>query len=100
MEALLGYMERLRQIVPGRTLGFYVAANGLFAAFSKPADIPGALIFAVVGLALAVQIVGAIATKKRATATALSAGAFVLVALSQPFYGPLAALGVTSGIAF
>jgi len=100
MGAILGYLERLRGVVPSRTLGFYVAVNGLFAAFGAPTDIPAALIFIVVGLALAVHIVGGIATHKGAIAVLLSAIAFVLLSLSQPFYGPLAAMGVETGIAY
>ena len=100
MEAILGYLERLRGLIPGRTLGFYVSANGLFAAFGKPTDIPAALIFIIVGLALVVHIVGGIATHKGAIAVLLSAIAFALLSFSQPFYGPLAAMGVKTGIAY
>ena len=99
MEAILAYLQRLRAVVPGRTLGFYVSANGLFGAFGKPTDIPAALIFIVVGLAILIHIVGGITTRKGAIPILLSAIAFILVALSQPFYGPLAAMGITSPIA-
>jgi hypothetical protein len=99
MGDVLSYLQRLRGLVPGRTLGFYVSANGFFGAFGKPEDIPAALIFVVVGLALAIHIGGGIATRKGGIPVLLSAIAFVLLALSQPFYGPLAAMGVTSPIA-
>ena len=100
MDTIIGYLNRLREIVPARTLGFYVSANGIFAAFGKPSDIPAALIFAVLIAALAVHIIGGFTLKRPAIAVLLSAIAFVLLACSQPFYGPLAALGVLSGIPF
>ncbi len=85
----LGYFEKIRNMVPARTMALYTTLTGTYSVWwEKSTDIPVWVPFVVIGLCLAAQI-----------AMAISDGvgwrmiweiiAFILYGLIQPFYGIL-----------
>jgi hypothetical protein len=99
MEAINAYLERLRALIPARTLALYMLGNTLVMGLAKkaedvPHDFPWLILF-VGGLSLAFNILGGIfIDKKNAMPIVLSSSALLLFMASQRFVGPLAALGI------
>jgi len=98
------YFDRLRTLVPARTLGFYVVANTLMLSLVDSADQLHSqyawLILLVSGLALAFNFIGGLAIDKRPiVAVLLSSAALLLFMASQRIVGPLAAVGLDNKVA-
>jgi hypothetical protein len=93
------YLDRLRTLVPARTLGFYLVANTLMMGLVDSADQLHSqyawLILLVTGLALVFNFIGGLAIDKRPIVSVLlSSAALLLFMASQRFSGPLAAVGL------
>jgi hypothetical protein len=105
MEALSNYLDRLRRLIPARSIALYMLGNALLLSLvEKPDQLPdkfGWLILVINGGCLVFNFVGGMLLDKKAWHAALiSCGAFLLMALCQRFYGPLAAIGVDTQAAF
>ncbi len=105
MEALSNYLDRLRQMIPARSIALYMLGNALLLSLvEKPEQLPakfGWLILVINGACLLFNFIGGMLLEKKVWHAALvSCGAFLLMALCQRFYGPLAALGVDTQAAF
>jgi hypothetical protein len=98
MEAFTSYFDRLRVLIPARTLGLLLVGGTVAQTFTDPKGSATGLIvmsFVVLGVCLLFNILGGIfADKKPWHAALISSGALLLFALSQRAYGPLGALGV------
>ena len=95
------WLDKIRAMVPARTMAIYVAITATYAWFWPVAkDLPIWVPLVVVGLCLAVQVIFGIARKKRGWAIALSAIAFFLYALTQPYAGILGVLQVSGAVNF
>jgi hypothetical protein len=91
------YVEKLRELIPARTLGLYVFSIGLVSALAKtPAEVGpkfGWLLVVITGVCLVVNFVGRVIEKKGWADAAISTGAFFLLTATQRFTGPFAAFG-------
>lgn len=91
------YVEKLRDLIPARTLGLYVFSIGLVSALAKtPAEVGpkfGWLLVVITAVCLGVNFVGRIIEKKGVADAAISTGAFFLLTATQRFTGPFAAFG-------
>jgi hypothetical protein len=98
MEALTSYFDRLRVLIPARTLGLLLVGGTIAQTFTASAQSPTGLIvmsFVILGVCLLFNFLGGMITDKRPWHAALiSSGALILFSLSQRSYGPLGALGV------
>ena len=99
------YLDRLRDLIPARTLALYVLGIGLVSSISsKVEDVAksyGWMLLLVTGVCLVVTFVGRLAVDKKGAADALRAsGAFLLLTFTQRATGPLAALGLDSQAAY
>jgi len=104
MPTVAEYLDRLRALVPARTLGFYLLANTLMLGLVDSADQLHSqyawLILLVTGLALVFNFIGGLAIDKRPiVAVLLSSAALLLFMASQRFVGPLAAMGLDHKVA-
>ena len=99
MEPLTSYFDRLRVLIPARTLGLLLIGGTLAQTFADPGKSSTGLVvmsFVVLGVCLLLNFLGGmIADKKPWHAALISSGALILFALSQRAYGPLGALGVS-----
>jgi|tagenome__1003787_1003787.scaffolds.fasta_scaffold20541201_1 hypothetical protein len=98
MPTLNEYLERLRALIPARTLAIYMVGITLVLGLAQKAeDVPKqypTLILFVAGLSLVFNILGGLLLdKKKLAAVGISSGALLLFMASQRFVGPLAALG-------
>jgi hypothetical protein len=100
MDGLPYYLEKLREFIPARTLALYLLGIGLATGIAdSPEQVVteyGWLILLVTGACLVFNFVGRLFEKRGFAAAAISSGAFLLIAMTQRFTGPLAALGVDS----
>jgi len=92
------YIEKLRQLIPARTLGLYVLLIGIVSAMPKtPAEVGEKFGWALVVVAAAcalLNFIGRIVSDKAGIAdAAISTGAFILLTMTQRFTGPFAAFG-------
>lgn len=98
MEPLTSYFDRLRVLIPTRTLGLLLVGGTVAQTFTASATSPTGLIvmsFVILGVCLLLNVLGGIfADKKPWHGALISSGALVLFALSQRAYGPLGACGV------
>ena len=104
MNDLSAYLDRLRDLIPARTLALYVLGIGLVSSIaSTPEDVSkkyGWMLLLVTGVCLVINFVGRLLEKKSIGNAAISSGAFFLLTMTQRFTGPLAALGVDSQAGF
>jgi hypothetical protein len=100
MDSMASYLEKLREFIPARTLALYIVGTGLAAGIADDqahlAEQYGWLILLVTGGCLVFNFVGRLIEKKGLAAAAISSVAFLLIACTQRFTGPLAALDVES----
>jgi hypothetical protein len=96
-----GYLDKIRAMVPGRTLALYMAITGTYSWFWPLAkNLPIWVPFVVIGLCLAIQVLFGILRKKKGWAIALSAIAFVLFGMTQPYSGILGVFEVPGYVNF
>jgi hypothetical protein len=92
------YLDRLRELVPARTLTLYLLGTGLTSSLAsdpqKVADDYGWMLLVIALVCLVLTFLGRLLEKQGIAAAAISAGAFLLLSLTQRFTGPLAALKV------
>src|SRR3954464_15586722 len=93
MEALTSYFDRLRVLIPARTLALLLIGGTLAQTFADPKKSSTGLIvmsFVILGTCLLLNFLGGmIADKKPWHAALVSCGALILFDLSQRAYGPL-----------
>ena len=104
MADLGNYLDKLRALIPARTFALYILGVGLV---SGVADTPeavakeyGWMLLLVTGVCLAFNIIGRLVAKRGWAECLISSGAFLLLACTQRFTGPLAAVGLDSKAAF
>ncbi len=98
------YLDKLRQLVPARTLSLYVLLVGVVSGFAKTAadivkDFGWALLLvavACIGVNFFARWLGLFGEKKGIKDAAVSTVAFLLLTMTQRATGPLAALGLDS----
>jgi hypothetical protein len=96
-----GWLDKIRTMVPTRTMALYLAITATYAWFWPVAtDLPVWVPFVVVGLCLAVQVIVGIARKKKGWAIALSAIAFVLFGMTTPYSGILGVFEAPGSVNF
>ncbi|HEX3133090.1 MAG TPA: hypothetical protein VHX44_05840 [Planctomycetota bacterium] len=100
MEALTNYFDRLRILIPARTLGLFLIGGTIaqtIAVATKAGTGLAVMSFIILGICILVNFLGGILTDKKPWHAALiSSGALILFSISQPAYGPLGAFGVTN----
>ena len=101
MNGLCDYLDRLRDLIPARTLALYVPGIGLASGISsKVEDVAkdyGWMLLLVTGVCLVINFLGRILVDKKGPAdAAISSGAFLLLTFTQRATGPRAALGFDS----
>jgi hypothetical protein len=98
MEPITSYFDRLRVLIPARTLGLLLVGGTAVQTFTDPGHRSTGLTvmsFVILGTCLLFNLLGGMLLDKRPWHAALiSSGALILFALSQRAYGPLGALGV------
>jgi hypothetical protein len=98
MEPLTSYFDRLRVLIPARTLGLLLVGGTVaqtFAATGKSSTGLIVMSFVILGVCLLLNFLGGMfADKKPWHGALISSGALVLFALSQRAYGPLGACGI------
>jgi hypothetical protein len=105
MQTLSDYLERLRALIPARTLGLYLLGNTLVLGLADKAEdvahlYPG-LLLVVAGISLAFNVLGGfLLDRKNVVPVLISSGALLLFMASQRFVGPLAALGIDTKSVF
>ncbi len=96
---LTSYFDRLRALIPARTLGLLLIGGTLAQTFADPGKKSTGLLvmsFVVLGTCILLNFLGGILMDKKPWHAALiSSGALVLLDLSQRAYGPLGAFGVS-----
>ena len=104
MDGLPFYLEKLREFIPARTLALYLLGIGLATGIADTPEQVATeyawLILLITGTCLVFNFVGRLVEKRGFAAAAISSGAFLLIAMTQRFTGPLAALGVDSKAVF
>jgi hypothetical protein len=100
MNGLSDYLDRLRELIPARTLTLYLLGTGLISGIANtPEDIAKSyawLVIVLTVICLVVNFVGRLVDKQGIAGAAISSGAFLLFALTQRYTGPLAALDIKS----
>jgi len=98
------YLDKLRALIPARTFALYILGVGLV---SGIADTPeavakdyGWMLLVVTAVCIVFNIIGRLVAKRGWAECLISSGAFLLLACTQRFTGPLAALGITSKAVF
>jgi len=103
-QTLAGYIDRLRELIPARTLGLYVLAIGLVSSLAAtPAEVAtkfGWLLLVVVAGCAVINFIGRMVEHKGPADAAVSTVAFILLTLTQRFTGPFAALGLDTQATF
>ena len=95
------WLDKVRAMVPARTLTLYVAATGLYASVWPVAtDLPAWVPIVVTAICLGFQLILGITRKKKGWAIALSAIAFVLLCVAQPYSGILGVFEVPGSVNF
>jgi len=98
MEALTNYFDRLRILIPARTLGLFLVGGTIAQTIATASKSTTGLIvmsFVILGVCVLFNFLGGMFTDKKPWHAAfISSGALILFSLSQPGYGPLGALGV------
>lgn len=98
MEALTNYFDRLRILIPARTLGLFLVGGTIaqtIAIASGSGTGLAVMSFIILGVCILFNFLGGmLADKKPWHAAMISSGALILFSVSQPAYGPLGALGV------
>jgi hypothetical protein len=95
------WLDKVRAMVPARTLSLYIAITGAYASFwpvSK--DLPVWVPIAVTVICLAFQLILGISRKKKGAAIVLSAIAFFLLCMAQPYSGILGVFEVPGAVNF
>ncbi|MDJ0861471.1 MAG: hypothetical protein QNJ82_04435 [Gammaproteobacteria bacterium] len=103
MSSIVGnYLRRLRELVPARTMAIYTTITGLYPLLSEAsADLPKWVPFFVIGICLAVQVLlGIFNDNKKWYVILLSAIAFTLYGLVQPYIGILGVFGASAAVHF
>ncbi len=105
MDKIYEFLERLKTMIPARTLGILLLVNALMLTLvDKPEDLAGKyqwVILTLSGLCLVFNFIGSLVIDKKSLAAAfISSGALLLLTLSQRFNGPLAAFGVDTKAVF
>ena len=102
MSVIGDYLIRLRALVPARTMAVYTVMVGLYPMVSTAStELPKWIPFVVIGLCLAFQVLlGIFADNKRWHVILLSALAFILYVLTQPYIGILGIFGVSAAVHF
>ncbi len=103
MSSIFGdYLRRLRELVPARTMAIYTTITGLYPLLSSAsADLPEWVPFFVIGLCLALQVVlGIFNDNKKWYVILLSAIAFILYGLVQPYIGILGVFEASAELHF
>ena len=104
MNPMAAYLDRLRALIPARTFALYILGVGLVSGIADtPQDVAakyGWMLLLVTAVCLALNFVGRLLEKRGIADALISSGAFLLLALTQRFTGPLAALGLDSPAAF
>jgi hypothetical protein len=96
-----GWLDKIRAMVPARTMTLYVTITALYASvWPEAKDLPVWVPFVVVGLCLVFQIVLGISRKKKVAAIVVSAIAFALYGLAVPYSGILGVLHVSGAVNF
>jgi hypothetical protein len=96
-----GWLDKVRAMVPARTLSLYVAITGAYASFWPiSTDLPVWVPIVVTVICLAFQLILGISRKKKVTAIVLSAIAFVLLCMAQPYSGILGVFEVSGAVNF
>jgi uncharacterized membrane protein YhaH (DUF805 family) len=101
MEALTAYFDRLRVLIPARTLGLFLIGGTIAQTIAIATKSGGTglavMSFIIIGVCIVFNFLGGmLADKKPWHAALISSIALLLLAFSQPAYGPLSALGVTN----
>ena len=104
MNGLQDYLNRLRDLIPARTLALYVLGIGMASSIAKtPEEVAksyGWLLLLVTAACLVINFIGRLSEKKGVKDALISTGAFLLLTLTQRFTGPLAAIGFDSQAGF
>ena len=103
MSSIFGdYLRRLRELVPARTMAIYTTITGLYPLLSSAStDLPVWVPFFVIGLCLALQVVlGIFNDNKKWYVILLSAIAFILYGLVQPYIGILGVFEASAELHF
>jgi hypothetical protein len=99
MPTMSEYFERLKALVPGRTLALYMLGTTLALGVADKAEdvaqkFPWLILF-IAGLSIAFNVIGGFfLDKKNVVPVLLSSSALLLFMASQRFVGPLAVFGV------
>jgi hypothetical protein len=98
MEALTAYFDRLRVLIPARTLGLFLVGGTIAQTIATSSNSKTGLVvmsFVILGVCVLLNFLGGMLTDKKPWHAALiSSGALILFSFSQSAYGPLGALGV------
>lgn len=94
------YLKRLRALVPARTMAVYTAITGLYPMISTTAtELPKWLPFVAIGLCLVFQVLlGIFYDNKKWYVILLSALAFSLYGITQPYMGILGVFEASAAV--
>jgi hypothetical protein len=95
------YFEKLKALVPGRTLAMYLALNTFALGAVGKAEDASVAVLLIAALCLGFNVLGGIFYEKMTfVPVLLSSAALLLFMASQRFVGPLAALGCDTQTVF
>ena len=96
------YLRRLRELVPARTMAIYTAMTGLYPMFwATTSDLPKWIPFFVIVVCLALQVLlGIFNDDKKWYVIVLSAIAFCLYGVVQPYIGILGIFEASATVHF
>ena len=95
------WLDKIRAMVPARTLSLYVTITGAYASFwPASTDLPVWVPIVVTVICLAFQLILGISRKKKAAAILVSAIAFFLLCMAQPYSGILGVFEVPGAVNF
>lgn len=104
MDTFTSYVDRIRVLIPARTLALLLIGGTLVQTFYAPGQKSSALVvlsFVILGTCMLLNILGGMLLDDRPWhAVAISCGALILFALSQRAYGPLGVLGVQNTVVY
>lgn len=103
MPSVIGdYLKRLRALVPARTMAIYTVITGLYPMISsQSAKLPEWIPFVVIAVCLVFQVLlGIFNDNKKWYVILLSAIAFFLYGLTQPYIGILGVFEVSATVHF